>query len=78
MKKDNLYTWNWKLQPGDGFAGFNQCRASSKKEALAKAKVTELEIMGDVYIQLQEIAKLHMKANATKPKLKVVEKKETK
>jgi len=47
-------------------------------EDLAKAKVTELEIMGDVYIQLQEIAKLHMKANATKPKLKVVEKKETK
>lgn len=47
-------------------------------EALAKAKVTVLEAMGDVYIQLQEIAKLHMKANEKKPPLKVVEKKETK
>jgi hypothetical protein len=47
-------------------------------ESLAKAKVTVLEAMGDVYIQLQEIAKLHIKANQTKPKLKVVDKKETK
>tara|TARA_R100000781_G_scaffold15102_1_gene12469 strand:- start:126 stop:518 length:393 start_codon:yes stop_codon:yes gene_type:complete len=47
-------------------------------EDLAKAKVTDLEAMGDVYIQLQEIAKLHIKANPTKPKLKVVEEKETK
>ena len=47
-------------------------------ETLANAKVTVLEAMGDVYIQLQEIAKLHIKANEKKPPLKVVEKKETK
>ena len=38
MKKDNLYTLKFKLQPFDGFASFNQWRASRKKEALAKAK----------------------------------------
>ena len=44
-KKKKLYTWRWKLQPGDGWAGFNQCTAYTKKEALAKAHLhTSLEV----------------------------------
>jgi len=37
-RKKKLYTWRWNLMPGDGWAGFNQCTAYTKKEALAIAE----------------------------------------
>ena len=39
-------------------------------EQLDKAKTAILQSMGDVYVSLQEIAKLHVKANAKKIQVK--------
>lgn len=45
-------------------------------EQLDKAKTAILQSMGDVYVSLQEIAKLHVKANAKSNTKKIQEKKE--
>ena len=44
-------------------------------EQLDKAKTAILQSMGDVYVSLQEIAKLHVKANAKSSTKKIQEKK---
>jgi len=45
-------------------------------EQLDKAKTEILQSMGDVYISLREIAKLHVKANAKSSTKKIQEKKD--
>ena len=45
-------------------------------EQLDKAKSAILQSMGDVYVSLQEIAKLHVKANAKNSTKKIQEKKD--
>lgn len=45
-------------------------------EQLDKAKTAILQSMGDVYVSLQEIAKLHVKANAKSSTKKIQEKKD--
>lgn len=45
-------------------------------EQLDKAKTAILQSMGDVYVSLQEIAKLHVKANAKNSTKKIQEKKD--
>ena len=45
-------------------------------EQLDKAKTAILQSMGDVYVSLQEIAKLHVKANAKSSTKKIHEKKD--
>ena len=46
-------------------------------EQLDKAKTEILQSMGDVYISLREIAKLHVKANAKSSTKKIQEKKDS-
>ena len=46
-------------------------------EQLDKAKTAILQSMGDVYVSLQEIAKLHVKANAKSSTKKIQEKKDS-
>ena len=46
-------------------------------EQLDKAKTEVLQSMGDVYISLREIAKLHVKANAKSSTKKIQEKKDS-
>ena len=45
-------------------------------EQLDKAKTAILQSMGDIYVSLQEIAKLHVKANAKSSTKKIQEKKD--
>ena len=45
-------------------------------EQLDKAKTAILQSMGDVYVSLQEIAKLHVKANTKSSTKKIQEKKD--
>jgi len=45
-------------------------------EQLDKAKTAILQSMGDVYVSLQEIAKLHVKANTKNSTKKIQEKKD--
>ena len=45
-------------------------------EQLDKAKTEVLQSMGDVYVSLREIAKLHVKANAKSSTKKIQEKKD--
>ena len=45
-------------------------------EQLDKAKTAILQSMGDVYVSLQEIAKLHVKANSKSSTKKIQEKKD--
>jgi len=46
-------------------------------EQLDKAKTEVLQSMGDVYVSLREIAKLHVKANAKSSTKKIQEKKDS-
>ena len=46
-------------------------------EQLDKAKTAILQSMGDIYVSLQEIAKLHVKANAKSSTKKIQEKKDS-
>ena len=46
-------------------------------EQLDKAKTEILQSMGDVYVSLREIAKLHVKANAKSSTKKIQEKKDS-
>jgi hypothetical protein len=46
-------------------------------EQLDKAKTSILQSMGDIYVSLQEIAKLHVKANAKSSTKKIQEKKDS-